>query len=118
MKKIRFILIFVVSTLLSFSFIYNQEGDDSLCPIEQLVEEIETSATSLFKDQEDDSAYIKGGRRNSNTNNENFSESKCAFQFTQKELLQLEKQKKAIYRTNFQLWNHDEIAYLHLFQLF
>lgn len=116
MKKIRFIFFFVVSTLLSFSYIYNHESEEFLCPIEVLAEETETGISVLLKDQ-DDSACLKSNRRNSSNNSENFSNSKSEFKFTYNVVLDLEK-KKTIYYTDFQLWNQDKIDYLHLFQLF
>lgn len=117
MKKIRFIFCFLVVALLSVSFFVNDEPEVH-CPLEELAEEVEAGINPLLKDVEDDVAYVKNTRRVNSENNESITEEKTSYQFSFGNLLQMEKKRKISYATDFELWHHDEISFLHRFRLF
>lgn len=116
MKKIRFIFFFITAILLAFS-VNGNESVKSFCPIEELAEDVEAGVSPLLKDVEDDSAYLKNSRRSSN-NNDNSFEQKSTIRFAQSESIELKKKKKSIYNTDFDLWDNQEISFLHRFHLF
>ncbi len=116
MKKIRFIFFLLFISLATFP-VDGNEGVEIFSPVEELAEDVESRVSPLLKDVEDDSAYLKNNRRGNNNNDHSFGQ-KSAFQFTQKELQELEKKRKASYGRSFGLWDHEETSFLHRFQLF
>lgn len=116
MKKIRFIFFLIFISLATFPVVGNH-GVEVFSPIEELAEDVETRVNPLYKDVEDDSAYLKNTRRANNNSDHSFGQ-KSVFQFTQKELQELEKMRKAAYGRSFGLWDHEETSFLHRFQLF